>query len=243
MGMGTVDIDTKKLDINACINGVSPKHREQVYFIRIGIINDYSPRKMEMQKYSDGRLIVDPPQLNGLRIKQQSFKQFTEQYKWNYILDKNADEDHKDEDDGEDDEDDSDVDSEDNTTSSPTTSNKKRKYNAVQGIITPCVYDMKANSNMAKSYPYLSRALGGEDGFDPTNPSVKRSMCGLLGELNELLSTEYQLDVNGISNNKISYSECLGPKVIPLFSTQKNGSTPQSKSLDQIKAHLNPPNA
>jgi hypothetical protein len=34
---------------------------------------------------------------------------------------------------------------------------------------------MKAISNMAKSYPYLSQALGGEDGFDPTNPSAKRS--------------------------------------------------------------------
>ena len=53
--MGTVKIDTKKLDLNACINGVSPKHREQVYFIRIGIINDYSPRKIEIQKDSDGQ--------------------------------------------------------------------------------------------------------------------------------------------------------------------------------------------
>jgi len=143
--------------------------------------------------------------LNGLRIKQQLFRQFTEQYKWNYILDNNADEDHKDEDDGKDKEDNSDVDNEDNPTSSPTTSNKKRKYNAVMGMITPGDDDMMGNSNMAKSYPYLSRALGGEDGFDPTNPSVKRSMCGLLTELNKLLSSEYQLDVNGISNNKISY--------------------------------------
>ena len=117
--MGTVEIDTKKLDLNACINGVSPKHSEQVYFIRIGIINDYSPPKNEMQKYSDGRMIVTPPRLNGLRIKQQSFRQFTEQYKWNYILDNNVDEDHKDENDGEDDKDDSDVDNEDNATSSP----------------------------------------------------------------------------------------------------------------------------
>ena len=82
-----------------------------------------------------------------------------EQFKWNYILEDEVDEDLKDEDDGEDDEDDSDVDSEDNATSSPTRSNKKRKYNAVQGIITPGDDDMKANSNMAKSYPYLSRAL------------------------------------------------------------------------------------
>ena len=124
--MGTVEIDTKKIDINACINGVSPKHREQVYFIRIGVLAANSPRKIEMQKGSDGRLIIMPPRLNGLRIKQQSFRQFAEQYKWNYILDNNT-EDHKDEDDGEDDEDNSDVDSEDNATSSPTTSNKKRK--------------------------------------------------------------------------------------------------------------------
>jgi hypothetical protein len=58
--------------------------------------------------------------LNGLRIKLQSFRQFTEQYKCYYILDDNADEDHKDEDDGKDDEDKSDVDNEDNATSSPT---------------------------------------------------------------------------------------------------------------------------
>jgi hypothetical protein len=79
-----------------------------------------------------------------------------EHYKWNYLLDNNADEDHKDEDDGEDDEDDSDVDNEDNATSSPSTSNKTRKYNAVMGIIMPVDDDMMANLNMAKSYPYLS---------------------------------------------------------------------------------------
>ena len=95
-----------------------------------------------------------------------------EHYKWNYILDNNADEDHKDEDDGEDDKDDSDIDNKVNATSSPTTSNKKRKYNAVMGMVTPSDDDLMANSNMAKSYPYLLRALGGEDGFDPTNASV-----------------------------------------------------------------------
>ncbi len=147
-------------------------------------------------------MIVTPPRLNGLRIKQQSFRQCVEQSKWNYLLEK-EEKDHIDENDGKDDEDDSDVDSKDNATSSPTAINKKRKYNAVMGIIMPGDDDIKANLNMAKSYPYLSRALGGEDGFDPTNPSVKRSMCDLLTELNELLSTEYQLDINGISNKKI----------------------------------------
>ena len=47
------------------------------------------------------------------------------------------------------------------------------------GMITPGDDDLMANSNMAKSYPYLSQALGGKDGFDTTNPSVKRSMRGL----------------------------------------------------------------
>jgi len=52
--MGTVEIDKKKLDLNACINGVSPKHREEVYFIRIGVLAADSPRKVEMQKGRDG---------------------------------------------------------------------------------------------------------------------------------------------------------------------------------------------
>jgi len=47
--MGTVEIDTKKLDLNACINGVSPKRREQVYFILIGFLAANSPRKIEIQ--------------------------------------------------------------------------------------------------------------------------------------------------------------------------------------------------
>ena len=71
---GTFEVDAKKLDLKACINGVSPKHRLKNHFIRIGILHQNSPRKIE--KDSDGRLIVIPPRLNGLRIKQQSFKQF-----------------------------------------------------------------------------------------------------------------------------------------------------------------------
>ena len=40
----------------------------------------YLPKTIEMQKDSDGRLIVTAPRLNELRIKQQLFRQFTEQY-------------------------------------------------------------------------------------------------------------------------------------------------------------------
>jgi hypothetical protein len=68
---GTFEVDLKKLDLNACINRVSPKHRLKSHFIRIDTLHHNSPRKIEMQKYSDGRLIVTPPRLNGLRIKQK----------------------------------------------------------------------------------------------------------------------------------------------------------------------------
>ena len=164
------------------------KKREKCHFIRLGVLAVNSPRKIEMQKDSDGRMIVIPPRLNGLRIKQQSFRQCTEQYKWDYLLEDDADEDHKDEDNGVDDEDDKDVDNKDSSTSSPTTSNKKRKYNAVMGMITPGDGNITANLDMAKSYPYLSRALIGEDSFDLTNPSVQKSMHSLLNELNRILS-------------------------------------------------------
>ena len=43
--IGTFEVDLKKLDLNACINGVSPKHRLKNHFIRIGILHHISPRK------------------------------------------------------------------------------------------------------------------------------------------------------------------------------------------------------
>jgi hypothetical protein len=85
-GTGSFEVDTKKLDINACILGVSAKHRAKVHVIRIGVSTDLSNKKNEMQKYSDGQLIATPPRLNGLRIKQQSFRQFMEHNKWNYVI-------------------------------------------------------------------------------------------------------------------------------------------------------------
>ena len=61
---------------------------------------------------------------------------------------------------------------------------------------------------MASSYPFLSKALGVDDGgcFDPTDPSVQKSMRSLLRELNDLLSTTYELNTTDMSNNtKICY--------------------------------------
>ena len=89
-----------------------------------------------------------------------------------------------------------------NTTSSPTKSrNNKQKYNALGD--DNYNMDMLGDDNnnmdnldMAKLYPHLVQALGGEDGFDPTNPSVQKSMHCLLAELNHLLSTTYELNVS-----------------------------------------------
>ncbi len=60
---------------------------------------------------------------------------------------------------------------------------------------------------MASSYPFLSKALGVEDGgcFDPTDPSVQKSMRSLLREVNALLSTTYELNTIDMSNNTIRY--------------------------------------
>ena len=131
-----------------------------------------------------------------------------EQSKWNYLLEKKEeggkdddDKDNNDEDDNKGDDDDSDDDDEVNARLPPP-SNKKRKYNT----ITPGVDDDMAKSDMAKLYPHLVPALGvGEDGFDPTNSSVQKSMRSLLSELNNLLSTTYQLDISGLSNKRILY--------------------------------------
>jgi hypothetical protein len=58
---GTFEIDAKTMDLTAFINGVSPVHRVRSHFIRIGRLDANSPRKIELQKYSDGRMIVTPP--------------------------------------------------------------------------------------------------------------------------------------------------------------------------------------
>jgi hypothetical protein len=105
-----------------------------------------------MQKDSDGQMIITPPQLNWLRIKQQSFRQCMEQLKWNYLLTKEDEggKDDNDEDDCDDDDKENNDDDEINASSAPT-SNKKRKYNT----ITPGVNDDMAKSDMAKLYPHL----------------------------------------------------------------------------------------
>ena len=117
-----------------------------------------------MQKDGNSRMFICPLQLYVCWIKPQSFRQCVEQFKWNYVLE-------KEEDDGKDDNDDDieDKDNKDNkdnandsddknryNVSSVTTSNNKCKYNTITSS-----YDNMAKSDMAKSYPHLLQALRG----------------------------------------------------------------------------------
>ena len=90
--MGTFEIDSKTIDLNLFINGVSPVHRVMRQIIRIGIINDYSPRKIEMQKDSDGRMMVISPRLNELLLRQRSLRKLMDPFLWNYVLEKELEE-------------------------------------------------------------------------------------------------------------------------------------------------------
>ncbi len=72
----------------------------------------------------------------------------------------------------------------------------------------PLVTPMKTSINPTVArYPHLSKALGDKDGhFDPADPSVEASLRGLLQEINDLMSTKYELNVRAMSSNKpISY--------------------------------------
>jgi hypothetical protein len=123
-----------------------------------------------------------------------------EQLKWNSILEEEKDDkdDSTTKDDDDSDNDDSDDDSEDVN---------KEKENPSPSVDTPVKDINNTKTNMARSsYPHLSKALGGEDGFfDPTDLLVQKSMRSLLRESNGLLSTTYELNTTDMSNNKKSY--------------------------------------
>ena len=46
---GTFEVDRKKMDIDAFIQGESANKRKDIAFIRIGVLHAKSPRKIEMQ--------------------------------------------------------------------------------------------------------------------------------------------------------------------------------------------------
>ncbi len=84
-----------------------------------------------------------------------------------------------------------------------TPANKKRKLNEDK------VVDVPDDDNVSRSYPHLCQALGLDDGFDPTDPSIRKSLVALLTKLNCLFSTEYELVIQGYGNKLIHYVRVL----------------------------------
>ncbi len=102
--------------------------------------------------------------------------------------------------------------------------------------VTPVKSATPVDNVTSTKYPHLSWALGDEDGyFDQADPSVQKSMQGLLQEINHLLSTKYELYVCAISSNRpilyvgvpIQRQRVITPSQIP-----KNGLTLPSTSQD-----------
>jgi hypothetical protein len=192
---GTMEVDLKKIDLNAFIQGESAKHREDFIFIRIGVLYASSHRKIEMQKDPhDGRMIVTPPRLNGLRLQQSSFRRLIEPILWNYILDNDSEEGKEVDEPSSDEEDDSVI--------SPTPT--EPPYSVAASMVTPGKTATPVDhDHTSNKYPHISQALGDEDGyFDPADPSVIKSMQGLLQEINHLLSTKYELNLRAITSNR-----------------------------------------
>ena len=122
-----------------------------------------------------------------------------EPFVWNYILEKDLDE----EDDSSINEDDSIQSLERKSPSSP-----PRLTVSVAAITPVRASSLLDGNDMSMQYTNLSRVLGlgDDDGyFDPTHPSVDKLMQGLLKEINHPLSTKYELNLRGISNQHISY--------------------------------------
>jgi hypothetical protein len=207
-----IDLMMKQMDINAYINGTTPSqtNRPRFYAIRIGNKTGRSADKIENQRGRDGRLLAVPPRLNGLGMKCQSFRIDVSALVWDYKVENEDEDDSADdiddddsiEDNGSDEESKRNIKDDEDDACSPTT--KKRKYSPA--VVSPATEDKSHGHGMDKLYPNLLRALGGDNGFDPTDPSVRKAMGSLLSELNDLLSTTFQLDVTELlSNKKISY--------------------------------------
>ena len=123
-----IKLDSKKIDLDAYIDGTPPSRlkRKKFYVVRIGNKTERSPNKIEEQMGQDGRLITTPPQLNGIGIKTQSFQRIVEPFIWNYLVENNED--------GDDDNDDNNISDDDDEKNNvkdgdvACLSSKKRKY-------------------------------------------------------------------------------------------------------------------
>jgi hypothetical protein len=153
--------------------------------------------------------------LNGIGIKTQSFRRIVEPFIWNYLVESDME--------GNDLIGVPDNNAEDKDSigifagpqltppgatviSQMTVSksrNEKQKLNKVTSIDSVPLID--------NNYPLLSHALGQEDGFNPSDPTMQKDMQALLAELIDLLSADNELNVID-SRNKTLLSFVQVPK-------------------------------
>ncbi len=137
-----------------------------------------------------------------LCLQQQSFRKHMDPFIWTYVIENCLDAKEGNSDSNSDS---SSIDKDERSVEEDENVNKEKKKPSPL-IVTPVKDINNTKTNMTWSYPHLSKALGGEDGFfDPTDPLVQKPMRCLLRELNGLLSTTYELDTKDMSNNKIAY--------------------------------------
>ena len=210
-----IELTSKMIDLDAYIDGTPPSQlkRKKFYVVRVGNKSQQSPNKIEEQKGQDGRSIST--QLNGIGIKTQSFRRIVEPFIWNYLVESDME--------GNDSIGVPENNAEDkdsigilagpqltppgatvmatitssSSSSPPVPANKKRKLNEVTSNV-----DVSSNDD----YSHLLRALGKEeDGFNPADHTIQKIMRGLLAELIDLLSKDYELDIIDSANNSVSY--------------------------------------
>jgi hypothetical protein len=89
--------------------------------------------------------------------------------------------------------------------------------------MTPVKSATPVGNDTSTNYLNLSQALSDKEGyFDPADPSVEKSIQGLLQEINHLLSTKYELNVLGLLSNKhISYVRVPRTKSDHAFTNSK----------------------
>ena len=125
----------------------------------------------------DGRLITTPPRLNGIGIKTKSFQRIVEPFIWNYLVENDMEgkESIGVPENNAEDKDSIGIFAGPQLTPPGATvisqmmvsesTNKKQKFNKVTSIGSVPSID--------NDYPLLSRALGHEDGFNPSDPTIR----------------------------------------------------------------------
>ncbi len=95
-----VELDKKKLYIERMIDRMQPgTKRLEFYVLQIGVLDEVSPQKFEWQIDEQHELITAPPQMNSLRMEQQSFQKLVEPFIWNYIIENKLDDNNDDDND------------------------------------------------------------------------------------------------------------------------------------------------